>query len=97
MDLRTIPVGVVVIAICVNHPKQLLSVPTIPLHIDSDGLYIIQADGSMKKSQYELSCNGGLCKSCIFRSKDYSCKENVIKYITNDLKELADIYPEYFI
>lgn len=97
MILKTIKIdNDITIEIVINDTRGILFERIIPFHLDvystSDAV-----DKTPKKYSRVLTCNGGICYICPFRNSVGSCIDNLLVYISKDLKELAVTYPEYFI
>ena len=98
MILKTVHATGIDIEIVVNDTRNV----TEMINIVSFNLNKYNSTYAAKNGNYVdhpglLRCNGGTCKTCPFSTADLECKTAVIKYLKDDLAELALTHPEHFI
>lgn len=98
MILKTVHATGINIEIVVNDTRSISEVINIvPFNLDRYDCTVVAKNGNYVDHPGLLRCNGHTCKTCPFSTADLGCKTAVIKYLNDDLAELALTHPEHFI
>lgn len=98
MILKTVHAPGINIEIVVNDTRSISEIINIiPFSLDRYDRTVVAKNNNYVDHPGVLKCNGHTCKTCPFSTADLECKTAVIKYLKDDLAELALTHPEHFI
>ena len=98
MILKTVHATGINIEIVVNDTRSISEIINIiPFDLDRYDRTTVARNGNYVDHSGLLRCNVHTCKTCPFSTAGFKCKTAVIKYLKDDLAELALTHPEHFI
>ena len=98
MILKTVHATGIDIEIVVNDTRNVTEmINIVSFNLNKYNSTYVAKNGNYVDRPGLLRCNGHTCKTCPFNIADLACKTAVIKYLKDDLAELALTHPEHFI